>query len=443
MPEHELEKLLGGFAADTLTPEEREKLFAAALQDQQLFNALADEQALKELLNDPTVRRRLLQALSPHRTVSPWRSWLDRFTTPAALAWTGGVAVGVFAVVLGLNVYEDSLRRASETAVPEEARPPDPSTIPPGTPSAEAPLNDAGKKAPKADPRPRPAAKDSTSSTTNRLEQAVKSRPREEPEQADKRMSHFKEGSKEVDTPVAALGKSSEQPAASSSPRPTRSSDAASGLDAQVPEPTGPGAATGASARALFWGHGSAPEIGVTAQEKEMETARKPEQFARRNTLGRTAPEKPLALRYAFVIREPDGQEREAIAAPALDHPGTVMLTMESNQDAYVQIWRRAGESLPELILPAKETARISLKTTTGQRQRLIVPRESDRLIVRLSRVPFGPITRQEAVMAGRGSTAQVTESPSGTEEHATYVANPNLSATELAVEILIGASTR
>jgi hypothetical protein len=119
------------------------------------------------------------------------------------------------------------------------------------------------------------------------------------------------------------------------------------------------------------------------------------------------------------------------------------MLTMESNQDAYVQIWRRAGESLPELILPAKETARISLKTTTGQRQRLIVPRESDRLIVRLSRVPFGPITRQEAVMAGRGSTAQVTESPSGTEEHATYVANPNLSATELAVEILIGASTR
>ena len=48
MPEPELEKLLGGFAADTLTPKERETLFRAALHDQQLFNALADEQALKD-----------------------------------------------------------------------------------------------------------------------------------------------------------------------------------------------------------------------------------------------------------------------------------------------------------------------------------------------------------------------------------------------------------
>ena len=64
MSEHDLEKLLGGFAADTLTPEERQKLFTAALQDQQLFNALADEQALKELLADPAVRRKLLHALN-------------------------------------------------------------------------------------------------------------------------------------------------------------------------------------------------------------------------------------------------------------------------------------------------------------------------------------------------------------------------------------------
>lgn len=47
MSEHDLEKLLGGFAADTLTAEERELLYTAALNDQRLFNALADEQALK------------------------------------------------------------------------------------------------------------------------------------------------------------------------------------------------------------------------------------------------------------------------------------------------------------------------------------------------------------------------------------------------------------
>ena len=63
MSEHDFEKLLGGFAADTLTPEEKQTLYTAALQDQQLFNALADEQALKELLADPDVRRRLLASL--------------------------------------------------------------------------------------------------------------------------------------------------------------------------------------------------------------------------------------------------------------------------------------------------------------------------------------------------------------------------------------------
>ena len=67
MPEPELEKLLGGFAADQLTSEERQKLFSAALQDQELFNALADEQGLKELLADPGVRRRLVEALRQPR----------------------------------------------------------------------------------------------------------------------------------------------------------------------------------------------------------------------------------------------------------------------------------------------------------------------------------------------------------------------------------------
>ena len=63
MSERDLEKLLGGFAVDTLVPEERIRLYKAAMQDQQFFNALADEQALKEWLVDPLVRDRLLQAV--------------------------------------------------------------------------------------------------------------------------------------------------------------------------------------------------------------------------------------------------------------------------------------------------------------------------------------------------------------------------------------------
>jgi hypothetical protein len=63
---------------------------------------------------------------------------------------------------------------------------------------------------------------------------------------------------------------------------------------------------------------------------------------------------KPLALRYSFVIRESNGQEREVDVAMAATDAGTVTLKFESNQDAYVQIWRRAGDSLPELLFLPK-----------------------------------------------------------------------------------------
>ena len=117
MSEHDLEKLLGGFAVDTLTPEEKKALYTAALQDQQLFNALTDEQALKELLADPVVRRRLLQTLKQTSTsgVGGSLSWLDWFRRPAGLAFTGGLAAAAFAVVLGVRIYQDSLRQATQS----------------------------------------------------------------------------------------------------------------------------------------------------------------------------------------------------------------------------------------------------------------------------------------------------------------------------------------
>ena len=57
------EKLLGGYAAGTLTPEERQALFSAALEDQQLYDALVREEPLREVLADPAARAELLDAL--------------------------------------------------------------------------------------------------------------------------------------------------------------------------------------------------------------------------------------------------------------------------------------------------------------------------------------------------------------------------------------------
>ena len=52
MNRDDIQKLLGGYATRTLTPDEQQALFEAALDDQQLFDALAREQALRDLLRD-------------------------------------------------------------------------------------------------------------------------------------------------------------------------------------------------------------------------------------------------------------------------------------------------------------------------------------------------------------------------------------------------------
>ena len=150
MSEHDLEKLLGGFAADTLTPDEKQTLYRAALQDQQLFNALADEQALKELLADPGVRRRLLTSLaqkSASGTDGPL-SWLDWFRRPAGLAFAGGLAAAALAVVLGIRIYQDSLKQTAQSVATEEVRPATPQAVEPQAKAKEnvAPAIDLPKK---------------------------------------------------------------------------------------------------------------------------------------------------------------------------------------------------------------------------------------------------------------------------------------------------------
>lgn len=70
MKREDVEKLLGGYAAGILTPQEREALFTAALDDQQLFDVLVREEPLRELLQDPGARAQLLDAVG--ETPAPW-----------------------------------------------------------------------------------------------------------------------------------------------------------------------------------------------------------------------------------------------------------------------------------------------------------------------------------------------------------------------------------
>ena len=477
MSEHDLEKLLGGFAADTLTPEEKQALYTAALQDQQLFNALADEQALKELLSDPDVRRRLLTSLEQKRTSGAGGSlsWLDWFRRPAGLAFAGGLAAAALAVVLGIRIYQDSLKQTAQSVATEDAKPVAP---PVPMPPASQPLSPRI-----AEPQPKAKEDKGTAKDTgkkNALLDRMTTRERSAPPAPqEQRASDTARGSAtqhteqdevrgQANAPVAALSKSAEEVTSSADQKlAARSTQPAATTESkQIAAPAG-GLAAGAvapavGARALFYAaDATRQDQGRMAPEKERAMKPLTESAPQANRLerkldGLSQPDKaagtvaqlrPLGLRYSFVVRGTDGQEREVDAATASKSMEPIFLTVEANQDAYLQVWKTVGSSTTQLLWPEKETGQISLKMTAGQRQHIALPMESRpvTLTARLSRVPFGPITRQEAAMFDRLSPNQLQESITasnqpGSQEHATYVVKQDPSTTaQIAVDMTLG----
>jgi hypothetical protein len=97
MKRDDIQKLLGGYATGTLTPEEQQALFEAALDDQELFDALAREQALRDLLRDPAAKAHLLAALD--RRPPRWYERLGWSWRPVAAA-VAMAGVGTIAVVM-------------------------------------------------------------------------------------------------------------------------------------------------------------------------------------------------------------------------------------------------------------------------------------------------------------------------------------------------------
>ncbi|MCW5981691.1 MAG: hypothetical protein KIT09_26640 [Bryobacteraceae bacterium] len=95
MTPDQAKELLGGYATGTLTEAERKALFEAALSDQSLFDALAEEDALRLALEDRSYRIELASMLEPKR--SPW------WRRPANLAWAGSMAA---VAVVGIVAYQ-------------------------------------------------------------------------------------------------------------------------------------------------------------------------------------------------------------------------------------------------------------------------------------------------------------------------------------------------
>jgi hypothetical protein len=107
MTPDQIRTLLGGYATNTLTEEERKVLFEAALDDQELFNTLHDEDALREILADPVSRAQIGQALEASARKKRPAFW--------AKGWVLSTAAGAAASVVALIIW---LQR------PEPAQPP-------------------------------------------------------------------------------------------------------------------------------------------------------------------------------------------------------------------------------------------------------------------------------------------------------------------------------
>ena len=119
MKPDQIRKLLGGYATGTLTEDERQALFAAALDDQRLFDAIADEEALRALLADPSYRRELAVALADEPSLAgKLAAWWRR---PLPIALAGAVALMTVAILTLLPHPDASSQVAMSRSVASQA----------------------------------------------------------------------------------------------------------------------------------------------------------------------------------------------------------------------------------------------------------------------------------------------------------------------------------
>lgn len=116
-------RLLGGYATDTLTEDERRELLRAALEDQALFDAITEEEGLRELLESPGTQQEVRAALEKP---TAWQRVRGCFGRPA----TFGDVVAVAAVLLAVVGYRvlsrerpPDLRPAASSLVASAASP--------------------------------------------------------------------------------------------------------------------------------------------------------------------------------------------------------------------------------------------------------------------------------------------------------------------------------
>ena len=354
MTPREIEQLLGGYATDTLTEDERRILFEAALGNQELFDALASEQALKQLLEDPSSRAHLLAALGERREPSSFRllDWLRR---PSVLALAGAVATAIVVMVV-VNSGRVEKPAATTTA---EVRQPAPPQSP--QPAASAPVESAKPPAPatRADSALRRQAPAAAPAKQDIAETDAKAKDKEESQ-----VRLARNEPPPPPPPPAAAAAPAAQLQDQAVPNAPAQSFVAGGntppVAAAAPLPVAPArgqselkSASGAGARDLYYAR-------IGAVTNAMMDRVQPQKQARNKAAGgRVAPPGfagaigglsagggagaagPAGIRYEILDRLADGSAREVNPAAGLAPASRIRIRFEANQEGDLAVLRR------------------------------------------------------------------------------------------------------
>ena len=397
MSPQEIEKLLGGYATDTLTEEERRTLFEAALGNQALFDALADEQALRELLQDPGARARLLGILREPKP-SPMAgivAWLRR---PSVLALASAVAAGIVVIAVVGPQRQKMVTPPQVAELRDQKAQPAPQPEP--KPAAQ-PGEPAARKS-------KPAKREETEYDTARRPQPAAAVPQQQQAQADAlQTAPAKEAEKKQEELAAAAPPAARMLPAPAPPPAVTVTSAAPALPAPV-----------ANARDLYYafqpGLNSFVDEPKAAKAKRQDGGRVMGGAMSRMSAPRTGARLP-GIQYRILKRAADGSFQETDPAAAFARGDVLRLRFEVNQPGNLAVmeqqrdgtWSlrmavpvRAGEPV---FMPDKGTIEV------GQ------PGEMH-FFVRLSRMP-----------QAAGRLYQVTPTPGlvqNTVSNATYVVN-------------------
>lgn len=410
MSREDIEKMLGGYATGTLTPEEREALFAAALEDQTLFEALIQEEPLRELLQEPAVRTRLKARLEVSK-VAWYRAWLRPAVLTAAVVAIAGVAL----------VVE---RRGTEPPKPVLI-----AQVPPIQPPV--PVRS-----------PLPQVLELKKAPAVREAAPLRETLARAPQPAQKENSYDELKAPANAGLIAGVGGVAAEPTAAPAPPPPPPATPGP-LPALAPRAAEPirlqaaqqqvGAAGGLMVplqdpRALFSAIRVVPNVRTDFLKSETQN-RTTRAVTSVSDIG-PAPAAHLGLRYTVLHRQPAGGFEAAAPGAALDADDQIALRLEANDAGYLTVYQR-GVNDSWSLLANERLARLS--AVTVPRTGGLAFGDGPRFFVLYSRQPQPADT---PVFAARDDQ-QVT--PVGAEE-ATYVVSTedNPAAQRLAFPITI-----